>query len=188
MCSYAYDELESRRENIKDAKKQLERRTESCLIQEDWNKIREKVSFELPEKPFKREKIIRIVCSDAFDFTPLKEDDIFITDDSTLLKYFTNPYLSVCAICEGKASLIEKVLWSKGRPDAEELMQYLMHPVSTQPISDVMEKVKIPTPVFDENDILLCAEDYQIKEDFVANAAKKIVEKKSESKRKITLQ
>ena len=57
--------------------------------------IQKLVSIDLPDKPYDEDHIILIACTDAYDYTPLKKNDVFITDDSSYLKYFTNPYLDV---------------------------------------------------------------------------------------------
>lgn len=91
MTSYDIMDLTERERNIKEAIKQLKRRKESVI--KDWNTFRSLLSFELPETPFMSDRIMLVACSDAYDFTPLQVDDIFITDQSTYLKYFTNPYI-----------------------------------------------------------------------------------------------
>ncbi len=159
MTSYDFDALESRKRNIKEATNQLIRRAES--IQCDWEKIKSMVSIELPEKPVDQEHIIMVACTDAFDYTPLKEQNVFVTDASTYLKYFTNPYIDR-VIKAGKSIEIQtlKQLWSKGYPEAREFMQYLTNPATIHPLCDCVEKITIPGPLMDEDDSVVVYEDY----------------------------
>lgn len=86
------NELEKRKENVKEAIQQLNRRKES--VRYDWDKFKELVSIELPEKPYDDDHIILVACTDTYDYTPLKYSNVFITDDSSYLKYFTNPFVT----------------------------------------------------------------------------------------------
>lgn len=164
MTSYDLNDLEKRKENIKDAIEQLRRRAES--VKYDWEKIREQVSIELPVKPFDQNHMILVVCTDAYDYTPLKHENIFITDDSSYLKYFTNPYVDTIEVKAESATIQNlKSIWKKGYPDAIEFMEYLMNPVTVQPFSEYLEKQFIPVPVMDENDCAIFCEDFKLIED-----------------------
>ena len=164
MTSYELNDLEERKRNVKEAVIQLQRRAES--VQYDWKKIREKVSIELPEIPYDEEHIILVACTDAYDYTPLKYENVFVTDESTFLKYFTNPYISAIQAGEGQAEIHNfKNLWKKGYPEANEFMEYLKNPITTQAFSDSIEKVFLPLPVIDEKDYGIWCEQYHLKED-----------------------
>lgn len=172
MTSYDLNDLERRKENIKEAIEQLQRRAES--VKYDWEKIREQVSIELPVKPFDQNHIILVVCTDAYDYTPLKYENIFITDDSSYLKYFTNPYVDTIKVESGNATIQNlKIIWEKGYPDAIEFMEYLMNPVTVQPFSECLEKCFIPVPVMDERDCAIFCEDFRLIEDPIREAASK---------------
>jgi hypothetical protein len=172
MTSYDLNELENRKQNIKDAINQLHRRLES--IEYDWHIIREQSSIELPEKPYDREHIILIACTDAYDFTPLRKDDVYITDDSSYLKYFTNPYVDTIDLT-GECLIIKesKKLWSNGYPDAKEFLEYLMDPVTIHPFVDYIEKQYFPLPMMDEKDLAIVLEEYRlIKDPIIAENSK----------------
>lgn len=172
MTSYDLSDLEKRKENIKEAIKQLQRRAES--VKYDWKKIKELVSIELPDQPYDQNHIILIACTDAYDFTPLKYENIFITDDSSYLKYFTNPYVDAIEVRPGDATIQKlKSIWKKGYPDAKEFMEYLMNPVTAHPFSQYMEKKFIPVPVMDEKDCAIFCEDYMLIEDPIKAAVLK---------------
>lgn len=164
MTSYDLNELEKRKENVKEAIQQLNRRKES--VRYDWDKFKELVSIELPEKPYDDDHIILVACTDTYDYTPLKYSNVFITDDSSYLKYFTNPYVDVIEK-QPESTTIQNVksLWKKGYPDAEEFMEYLMNPVTILPFVDTIKKTYIPVPVMDEEDCAIFCEEYLLMED-----------------------
>lgn len=169
MTCYSLDELENRKENVFKAVEQLKRRANSVYF--DWKKFRSLVSINLPEEPFDESHIIKIACTDAYDYTPLRIDDVYVTDDSTLLKYFTNPYVeSVLSSADSISANNLKRLWSKGYPYAEELIEYLMNPVTTSYISNVLKTEIIPVDRFDEEDYSVFCEEYQLSEDPVRKA------------------
>ena len=159
MTSYDLNDLEKRKENVKEAIQQLNRRKES--VRYDWDKFKELVSIELPENPYDDDHIILVACTDTYDYTPLKYSNVFITDDSSYLKYFTNPYVDVIEK-HPKSATIQNVksIWKKGYPDAEEFMEYLMNPVTILPFVDTIKKTYIPVPVMDEEDCAIFCEEY----------------------------
>ena len=169
MSSYDLDDLETRKSNLKEAVKQLYRREESLLS--DWEKIRALVSIKLPEQPIDRDHIVLIVCTDSYDYTPLKNGKVFITDDSTYLKYFTHPYVDNIIAGEKQLDIAPiKSLWAKGYPDAKEFMEYLMEPITIHFISDCIIKQQIPVIVIDEQDFALFYEDYILTKDPIRSA------------------
>ncbi|BCN30738.1 YecA family protein [Anaeromicropila herbilytica] len=164
MTSYDLNDLEERKRNVKKAIVQLKRRAES--VKYDWEKIRELVSIDLPDQPYDQDHIILIACTDTYDYTPLKYENIFITDDSSYLKYFTNPYVDTIELKPGNVTVRNsKNIWKRGYPDAQEFIEYLMNPVTIHPFSDYMKKRYIPIPVIDEKDCAIFCEEYNLVED-----------------------
>lgn len=165
MTSYELSELETRKKNVYYAIDQLHRRKES--IKYDWEKFKEKASIPLPELPFDDDHIILIACTDTFDFTPLKDNDVYITDDSTYLKYFTNPYVETIELSfkEGITVKDRNNIWLDGYPKIEEFLKYLMDPVTIHPFTDYMEKQLMPIPAMDENDMMLFCEQFVLYKD-----------------------
>lgn len=180
MTSYDLNDLEERKNNIKKAIKQLLRRKES--IRYDWDKLKALTSIELPDKPYDDAHIILIACTDAYDYTPLKIDEVFITDESSYLKYFTNPYIA-CAIQQGSVTIQNlKSLWKRGYPEAREFMEYLMNPISILPYKDALKKKWVPMPVMDENDCAIFCEEYELSEDPIMTAYETIKKEKKGKK------
>ena len=185
MTSYDLSDLENRKKNVKEAVEQLKRRTESVV--NDWEKFRECVSIRLPDEPFDQEHIIMIACTDSYDYTPLKYDNVYITDDSSYLKYFTNPYVDVVEAKPGDVNIRKlKNLWEKGYPDAKEFMEYLINPVTIHAFSKQMKKQYIPIPVMDENDYAIFCEDYRLTEDPIKSAAMQDQSSESQSNKRQT--
>lgn len=164
MSSYDLADLETRRKNVKDAVKQLERRAASLIF--DWDIIRSMVSINLPECPVDQDHIILVACTDSYDYTPLREGKVYITDESTYLKYFTNPNVQIIKTENKTVEVITiKELWSKGYPDAEEFIAYLQDPVTIHPLADYVIKKTIPGITMDEQDYYLVYEDYSLSQD-----------------------
>ena len=164
MTSYDLNDLEERKKNVKEAIKQLQRRAKS--IKYDWEKFKEQVSIELPDQPFEQDHIILIACTDTYDYTPLKCENVFITDDSSYLKYFTNSYVNLIKAEPGRATIQNiKSIWSKGYPDAKEFIDYLVNPITIRSYVDCMEKQVVPVPVMDEEDCAIFCENYRLVED-----------------------
>ena len=169
LASYDLDDLESRRKHISDAKKQLLRRRES--VQYDWDKIREIVSIDLPEKPYDYNHIIMVACSDSYDYTPLFEDGVYISDRSSFLKFFTSPYVEAgCIDANGISIKKHTLIWKHKNPTINEFKSYLKSPITIKLTENVMSKEYIPVPIMDENDIPLVFEEFKIKEDPIRKA------------------
>lgn len=170
MSSYDLADVEQRREHVKTAVEQLHRRAES--VRNDWEKIKKMVSIDLPDQPFDQDHIILVVCTDSYDYTPLKDGDVFITDDSTYLKYFTRPCVSIIEDTKQGMTIKEKMnLWKKGYPDAEEFQDYLLAPVTTNLFSRCLVKRPTPIPIMDEKDIFIMFEDYILVRDPIREVA-----------------
>ena len=135
---YSDFDLFKRRKHVKEGVEQVNRRAQ--IVKYDWDKIKKAVDIELPMEPYPEEKIIKIVCTDIGDFTSLEIDGVIITDESTLLKYFTDPYANGIVSIAGEIQNIHKrVLWKKnGRPNVDEFIEYLHNPVTVKFILDAM--------------------------------------------------
>lgn len=164
-----YDDIElyKREKMIKDGVEQVKRRCE--VIQNDWDKIKELSSIDLPDKPYSSEKIIKVVCTNIYDFTTLKIEDVFITDESTLLKYFTNPFVGLYAKEEGMTQVLDiDFMWENNRPTVEEFLKYLDKPVTVGRIPECYKNKFKVVPLFEEdfwvgyNDVILYKDPYKM--------------------------
>lgn len=175
MASYDLDDLENRKQNVKKAVKQLHRRKES--VKRDWDTFKNMVSINLPDIPYDDNHIILVACTDSFDYTPLKSDDVYITDDSTYLKYFANPFVESIIWGDKETEISRKNLWKNGHPDAEEFKEYLEKPSTTKLYEDFIEKQYIPVPCMDKNDVEIHCVDLILQEDPIGAQMKQQVTK-----------
>ena len=146
---YDGDELYRRYKTILEGVDQVNRRVN--VIKNDWKKIQELASIELPNEPYDEKHIIKIVCTDVFNFTGLKFNDVVITDYPTMVKYFTNPYIhGVVNMQNGETKIIKKkTLWLKsGKPSAEELIAYLYNPDTMECYMECLKPEWKYIPVF----------------------------------------
>lgn len=171
MTSYDLTDLIERKRNINKAIEQLKRRKESVI--NDWDTFRSCCSINLPEKPFNSDRIMLVACSDAYDFTPLQVGEVFITDESTYLKYFTNPYIvQIEKDCVGASLKHNRSLWNKAYPTAEEFMHYLRQPVTTNYIDKLIKINYIPILCFDDQDMRIAIAECQLMQDPTINMFK----------------
>jgi len=144
---YDDKQLYKNEQTIKEGIKQVLRRCE--IAKHDWDKIKQLVNIELPEVPYNADKIIKVVCTNIYDFTTLKYEDVRVTDESTLLKYFTDPYVGVFSQeRELKVMSVEQV-WKNGKPDAIEFIEYLDRPVTVGSIPDCLKEESKIIPAFE---------------------------------------
>lgn len=120
-----YDEkrLKDNEKTIKDGVRQVNRRCE--IIKTDWDKISSIVNIKLPNQPFPDDKIIKILCTNIYDFSTLEFDGVIVTDESLIYKYFQDPYLRVKRNDE---TYVEESLWKEGKPSPSEFIGYLKKP------------------------------------------------------------
>ncbi len=191
-----YDPIEvyERWERIKEGVEQVKRRRRLVQNEADWAEIRRIAKISLPEKPFASNKIIGIVCTNIGDFTSMQESNVFLTDDSVLLKYFTDPQIGGFVIqkTESASPQIEQVyqrsLWAESKPTVSEFKRYLTHPPTLTSLMACFEKQKSCIPSFSGqmpvivNDYVFAKKPSKI---IFADAKQgKVSHKKSKSKRK----
>lgn len=160
-----YDESEvlKREDVIKEGVEQIKRRCE--IVKYDWDKIRENVNIPLPEKPYSEDRIIKLVCTNVYDFTTLVIDEIMITDESTLLKYFTDPFVAIYSKESKMTEILNaEFLWKDGKPSVSEFVAYLKKPVTIGKITEYLEDEIKTIPAF-EDDYLIAFEDVCLSKD-----------------------
>ncbi|WP_019849866.1 hypothetical protein [Desulfitobacterium sp. PCE1] len=148
LIPYDYVEVYKRENSIKEGIGQIQRRCE--IIKHDWDKIRERVNIELPEKPYSDDKIIKVVCTNIYDFTTLKIDGIRITDESTLLKYFADPIVGLYSTAKEASEMLDaELIWKEGSPTVKEFLEYLDKPVTVGNIPDCLDDEFKMVPAFE---------------------------------------
>lgn len=146
---YDDDELYRRRKTISEGVNQIHRRVR--VVQKNWDKIKELASIDLPNAPYDEEHIIKLVCTDVSDYTGLEDEDVVLTDEVTVLKYFTNPCVHAILGIPGQGAALfkEKTLWETGEPTAEEFIGYLHHPDTMDFILDCIKPEWKVVPVLE---------------------------------------
>lgn len=91
---------------------------------------------------------------------------VYVTDDSTYLKYFTAPYVESFSGNKngGKIKRVRE-LWKNGEPDANEFISFLENPCTIHPYREYLKKELIPIPLTNEKDYYVFMTDYKLKED-----------------------
>lgn len=169
---YDDDELYRRRKTLSEGVDQIHRRVR--IVQKDWDKIRASASISLPAVPYDDEHIIKVVCTDACNYTGLEIDDVVLTDDATVLKYFTNPYVQAVMNHPEKGVMMFRMqtLWTTGKPTAKEFIEYLHHPDTMDFILDCIESEWKFIPVY-EGYKKIAFRDVMVKDDPWKRAAEK---------------
>lgn len=147
---YDDDELYRRKKTLLDGVAQIKRRVQ--IVQNDWDKMKEMTNIILPDTPYDESHIIKVVCTDINNYTSIVEEDVIISDESTVLKYFTNPYLmGVLKKADGSdVPIIKQVLWKDGKPTADEFVSYLRSPNTMDFIMKCIEAEWKMIPVFND--------------------------------------
>ena len=80
-------------------------------------------------------------------------EKVYVTDDSTYLKYFTAPYVESFSGNKngGKIKRVRE-LWKNGEPDANEFISFLENPCTIHPYREYLKKELIPIPLTNEKD------------------------------------
>lgn len=103
--TFSDKELKQRSDTINYGIKQLNRR-EKIIIKE-WEKIKEYSSVTLPELPPTHKKVIKILCLNIFEFTGAEINGVFITDISSIGKFFTSPDIEGYSIINNKKDIFQ---------------------------------------------------------------------------------
>lgn len=159
LTPYSDKELYERGERIREGVEQVLRRVD--VVQKDWDKIKERASIPLPELPFREEKIIKLVCTDIFDFTTLNIKGVKITDSTTLIKYFNEPYVKKMKINQKRKEMFlitTKALWKEGAPTTKEFISYLDSPSTVVRFKDCIHYHMLPIICF-ENENCIAIKD-----------------------------
>ena len=170
---YDDDELYKRRMSILEGVDQVNRRVK--IVKKDWEQIKNRASIKLPDEPYDEEHIIKIVCTDVYNFTGLEFDGVVVTDNTTLVKYFTNPYIrGILDKHEKGVKFIKKktLRIERGKPSPLELIRYLHNPDTMDYYLECIEPEWKVIPVFKDYKSIVF-QDMIVKED----PLKKLVEK-----------
>ncbi|PGU46925.1 hypothetical protein [Bacillus cereus] len=108
---------------------QLNRR--EVIYNSDFSKINTFCSFNLKADS----KVMKILCTNIYHFTPIIIDNVHITDYSTLIKFFNNPLTNMTTFSK-KEERVEKAVynydnaWKESIPKLSDLELFLNNPPS----------------------------------------------------------
>lgn len=162
---------------------QVNRRVE--VLKHDWDKVKERCSFELPEKVPDNDKIIKLLCTNIFDFTSTIRNSVEIIDASSLLKFFMSPEIKGIAVgSEVEEGLYQK-LWKDDYPSVEEFKSFLACPVAIEPFMDCYEAGFKPLIKIKKEDYHINYLDYSLIKDPYEEINSRIFNSQNEPTRSI---
>lgn len=165
LTPYGDKELNDRRRTITEGVKQVLRRVE--IIQKDWMKVKKMVDINLPDEPYPNDRIIKIVCTDIYDFTTLNMEGVIITDDSVLLKYFTAPTINEVKVSKKSMTYTAvKKLWTNNIPNPEEFLRYLEKPDAVSCFFEALHEKTMPIIGFEGDNQIIFKDIYLVKDPF----------------------
>lgn len=162
LTPYDPKELFKCKNVIMEGVNQVLRRCE--VIKHDWEKIKKQVNIDLPKNPYSDDKIIKIVCTNIYEFTSLLYEGVEILDESTLLKYFTDPKVIVFGSQKDAPIFKSEFLWKEGKPNIREFKEYLRNPVTIGDIPKYLKPTYRAIPFF-EGDFPIAFKDFIFEED-----------------------
>jgi SEC-C motif len=130
------------------------------VINEDWKLIRERCSFELPLSP--PENIIKLLCTNIYDFSTIVRNNVEIIDSSSLIKFFIAPEIKKVAIGDTVEEEIYDSLWKGDAPSIEDFKSFLRCPVAVAPFIDCYKPVFKPLMKIKEEDFNINFFDYSL--------------------------
>ena len=166
-------------DNIDFGIEQVNRREK--ILKHDWEKIKEQCSFGLPNEP--PEKVIKLVCTNIFDFSTIIREGVEIIDSSSLLKFFMSPEIKGTSLGSEINEVVIQKLWKEDYPSVEEFKSFLECPVAIQPLVNCFEEGAKPIAKIKNNDYNINFFDYSLVKDPFENIDPEIFESKSTIKK-----
>ncbi|MCU4991163.1 SEC-C metal-binding domain-containing protein [Bacillus cereus] len=167
-------------DTLKVGVEQVNRRID--VIKNDWGIIKEKCSFPLPEEPIEENKIIKLVCTNIFNFSTLVHDGVEIIDSSSLLKFFIAPEVQGIAIGNKVEEVFKQKLWKNNYPTVTEFKEFLELPIAIAPYMDCYEELYKPILKIEDDDKNIAFFDYNLVKDPYENLYKKMQGSKQTNK------
>lgn len=160
---YSEKQYKNAFDTIKYGIDQVNRRAD--VIRNDWEIIRDKCSFKLPEKPIEESKILKLVCTNIFNFSTIIHKGVEIIDSSSLLKFFMAPEIKGIAVGEEVEEVFKRNLWINKYPTVAEFKEYLKCPIAIEPYVDCYKETYKPIPKVNEDDYNILFFDYDLIKD-----------------------
>jgi len=175
---YSEKQYKNAFDTIKYGVDQVNRREK--VIKNDWKTIQEMCSFDLPDEPIEENKIIKIVCTNIFNFSTMVHDGVSIIDSSSLLKFFMAPEIQGIAISEEVEEVFKRNLWINKYPTVTEFIDYLKCPIAIEPYITCYNETLKPIIKVNEDDYNILFFDYELIKnpyDFLYRAPKNLNKK-----------
>nr|WP_089752067.1 SEC-C metal-binding domain-containing protein [Halobacillus alkaliphilus] len=136
---YSDFELYQKEKEILFGVEQVNRR-ENILIKQP-ELVQNHMDISLPTNSPTKEDIIKIVCTDIYDFTGRTEGDVYITDTSAFMKFFLDPEIEQVEIQDGQPSVTNVKSLFEEKPNSKVLIEYLKLPPAVKPyFSNLVEE------------------------------------------------
>ncbi|MFD4932783.1 YecA family protein [Peribacillus butanolivorans] len=132
------------------------------VIKNDWAILKEKCSFTLPEEPVEESKIIKLVCTNIFNFSTFIRDGVEIIDSSSLLKFLMAPQIKGISIGEEVEEVYKRNLWKNNYPTVTEFKDFLKCPVAIEPYINCYEEAFKPIGKIEADDYNISFFDYNL--------------------------
>lgn len=159
---FSQKEMKQREDDILYGVSQVKRR-EDILIRQ-WEEVQSHMNISLPVKSPRTDDIVKIVCTNIFEFTGRIEEGVYITDVSSFIKFFLNPKVEEVKIDLNSTNILNEVkLWS-GEPKLEDLLNYLRSPIAIRNVVGKLKEVPRPIYIINEDDPRLAFLDYVLEE------------------------
>jgi len=160
---YSEKQYKNAFDTIKYGVDQVNRREK--VIKNDWKTIQEMCSFDLPDEPIEENKILKLVCTNIFNFSTIIHDGVSIIDSSSLLKFFMAPEIQGVAISEEVTEVFKRNLWINKYPTVTEFIEYLQCPIAIEPYITCYNETFKPIPKVNEDDYNILFFDYELIKD-----------------------
>jgi hypothetical protein len=153
-------EIYQREKEILYGVEQVKRRAE--ILYKQWEKIKKLVSIKLPDEPPKKYEIIKIVCTNIYNFSGRVYEGVYITDFSALTKFFLSPRVEVFELRGTNQQKVgEDILW-EGEPTVERFIDYLKMPIAMERIFNCLEEVPRPLFLINDDDYPIAMQDFYL--------------------------
>ncbi|MCM3195821.1 hypothetical protein [Priestia megaterium] len=159
---FSAKEIYQREKDIIYGVEQVRRRTDILIDQ--WDTIKELVDIELPENPPKKHEVVKLVCTNIYNFSGRIYEGVYVTDFSALMKFFISPKVEVFELREEIKQKIREEIIREDIPNVEELKDYLRMPIALKGIFNSLEVVPRPIMLIEEDDFRIVTEDFYLKE------------------------
>lgn len=142
------------------------------VLHKDWNEIRDRCSFELPLAPPKN--IIKLVCTNIYNFSTIVRNNVEIIDSSSLFKFFIDPEIKKIAIGKEVEVGIYNNLWKGPAPSVEDFKSFLKRPAAVAPFIDCYKPAFKPLVKIKEEDFNISFFDYNLIKDPFASVGEEM--------------